>query len=145
MTTTTLTNISLFITYVFPSITSERIAHIFESLRIGQVSYSEFYDRLDRNGKKYYSVHIHFTHWYDNVAARNFHARVCDPNQEARLVYDDPWYWIVNKAGTSKKYKALQEEITLLEDINEINKKKRQLEEELANLNDNLAVALRSV
>jgi len=143
MTTTTFTNISLFITYVFPNITSKRITHIFESLRIGQVSHTEFYDRLDRNGKKYYSVHIHFTHWYDNVAARNFQARVCDPNQEARLVYDDPWYWIVNKSATSKKCKALQEAIALLEDINEINNKKRQLEEELANLNDTLSDALR--
>jgi hypothetical protein len=25
----------------------------------------------------------------------NLQARILDPNQEARIVYDDPWYWIV--------------------------------------------------
>ena len=34
------------------------------------------------------------------MAARNFHARVRDPIKEARLIYEDPWYWVVleNKA-----------------------------------------------
>jgi hypothetical protein len=56
--------------------------------------------KMGQDGKQYNAVYVHFEFWCDTIANRNFQARVCDPNQEARVVYDTPWYWIVleNKA-----------------------------------------------
>ena len=89
------TNISLFIPRVFINITWQEIVSIFNKLRIGKVSHVDFQEKRGRDGIAYHSVFVHFEYWYDNVAARNFQARVLDPLQEARLVYDDPWHWIV--------------------------------------------------
>jgi hypothetical protein len=88
-------NISLFIPRVFINIREQRIVKIFHILRIGKVSKIDFVWKRGRNGKPYNSVFVHFDHWYDNTASRNFQARVRDPAQDALLVYDDPWYWVV--------------------------------------------------
>jgi len=96
-------NISLFIPRVFVNISSKRIVQIFHILRIGKVSKIDFVRKRGRNGKPFNSVFVHFEHWYDNTAARNFQARVRDPAQDALLVYDDPWYWVVLENTSSDK------------------------------------------
>jgi hypothetical protein len=88
-------NLSLFIPRVFVNISSKRITQIFHSLRIGKVNRVDFLRKRSRNGRPYNAMFVHFEHWYDNTAACNFQARVRDPTQDARLVYDDPWYWVV--------------------------------------------------
>jgi hypothetical protein len=92
-------NISLYIPRVFSNFTKKYIAEAFEKIFIGKVSKIDFVAKM-YNGTVYNSACIHFEYWYDNVAALNFQNRVLDPNQEARLIYDEPWYWIVleNKA-----------------------------------------------
>lgn len=91
----TYNNISLFIAHVFPNYTPADVAAVFERLRIGHVRAVDFVPKRDRDGKKYFAAYIHFQSWYDNIAARNFQARVLNPSHEARIVYDDPWHWIV--------------------------------------------------
>ena len=88
-------NLSLFIPRVFVNISWQKIAHIFHSLRIGKVKQIDFVRKRSHDGKPYNAVFVHFEHWYDNTAARNFQAKVRDPSEEARLVYDEPWYWVV--------------------------------------------------
>jgi hypothetical protein len=91
----TCNNISLFIAHVFPNYTPADVAAVFERLRIGHVRTVDFVPKRDREGKKYFAAYIHFQRWYDNIAALNFQARVLNPMHEARIVYDDPWHWIV--------------------------------------------------
>ena len=100
-------NISLYIPHVFANITKNKIVETFEKLRIGSINRIDF---LNKKSKKsnYNAVYIHFSEWYDNSAARNFQERVLDPNMEARIVYDEPWFWIVlenkrHKAGDRKR------------------------------------------
>jgi len=95
-------NISLFIPRVFASITEERIAKVFDDNSIGKVSRVDFISKLDSDYKPYHSVYIHFETWYNNQTALNFYNRVVDPNIQARIVYDDPWYWIVLKNNGKK-------------------------------------------
>jgi hypothetical protein len=88
-------NLSLYIPHVFPNIDGDRIRKIFLTLDIGEVSRVDFIGKLDRQGKKYNTVYIHFAEWFETVAAINFQARVLDPEVEAKIVYDEPWYWVV--------------------------------------------------
>ena len=88
-------NISLYIPHVFANINRKRVVDTFENLRIGNVKRADIVSKRSANGEHYNSVYIHFNYWYDNIAARNFQERVLDPNMEARIVYDEPWYWIV--------------------------------------------------
>jgi len=95
-------NISLFIPRIFVNISGQRIVQIFHSLRIGKVSQIDFVRKRGRNGRPYNAVFVHFEHWYDNTAARNFPAKVRDPAQDALLVYDDPWFWVVLENTSSE-------------------------------------------
>ena len=49
---------------------------------------------MDKNGKIYNTAFIHFEQWYDSIITRNFQERVKNPDKEARIVYNDPWFWV---------------------------------------------------
>ena len=94
---------SLFIPHVFASITEERIAKVFETNNIGIVERVDFVKKFDGKGKTYNSAFVHFSRWFQDSVVANFQERVLNPDKEARVVYDDPWYWIVlkNKNNTT--------------------------------------------
>ena len=97
-----ITNMSLFIPHVFSNISAERITAAFQDNDIGQVSHIDLVSKMDKNGQIYNSAYVHFAFWYQNSTALNFQERVINPNQQAKLVYDDPWFWIVLKNSTEK-------------------------------------------
>ena len=97
-----ITNMSLFIPHVFSNISAERITAAFQDNDIGQVSHIDLVSKMDKNGQVYNSAYVHFAFWYQNSTAANFQERVVNPNQQAKLVYDDPWFWIVLKNSTEK-------------------------------------------
>jgi hypothetical protein len=96
-------NISLFIPHVYANISSTQIFDVFENLRIGIVRNVDLFPKQGSDGKPYNAAYIHFYEWCDNIAARNFQERVLDPKQEAKIVYDDPWHWIVLENKTRKR------------------------------------------
>lgn len=114
-------NISLYIPRVFTNYSKADISRAFERVFIGKVSKIDFVAKMCNDGTAYNSVYIHFEYWYDNVAAINFQERVLDPNQEARLVYDDPWYWIVFE---NKAKKHIPGERKARIDLGDLNEKK---------------------
>lgn len=106
-------NISLYIPKVFENITKERMASIFEFLDIGMINHIDFVTKVDNKGKPYNSAYIHFDFWYSNISNENLQERLKN-SIECRIVYDDPWYWIVleNKA-TKKDYSVPRPKINL--------------------------------
>jgi len=95
-------NISLYIPRVFANYTSMDVANVFESLNIGKVKAVDLVYKMGIDRKTYNAAYIHFHFWHDNAVAVNFQERVVNPNQEARLVYDDPWYWVVLENNAKK-------------------------------------------
>lgn len=89
------TDLSVFIPYVFPNVSKERIAAAFESNTLGIVDRVDLVAKIDANGKYYNYAFVHFSHWCNNEHASRFLEKLEDPSKQARLVYDDPWYWIV--------------------------------------------------
>jgi len=89
------TDLSVFIPYVFPNVTKDRISAAFESNTLGIVDRIDLVSKTDASGKFYNYAFVHFSHWFDNDHAARFLEKVEDPSKQARLVYDDPWYWIV--------------------------------------------------
>ena len=88
-------NISLFIPHVYANFTSAAVFNIIQDMGIGEVKNVDFVSKIGSDGKPYNAVYIHFYQWYDNIVARNFQERVLNPSKEARIMYDDPWYWLV--------------------------------------------------
>ena len=112
------------------------VANTFENLRIGNVKRVDFVHKRSSNGD-FNAAYIHFNYWCDNVAACNFQERVLNPNTEARIVYDEPWYWIVleNKVpkvkSTDRKSRINIDALSKTQDHDE---KKMMTNEDFANL-----------
>ncbi len=102
MTSTTFDKkLSLFIPRVFPNITREKIAHTFYDAGYGDVKRVDLIHKTDAQGKKYNSAYIHFDYWFTNPTASKFQETILTGSSEARIVYDDPWYWVVLKNTTT--------------------------------------------
>lgn len=93
---------SLYIPHVFSNINERRIKSTFDFLGLCKVSHVDFVPKMGANGT-YNSIYIHIECWYNNVVADNFQERVRNPDKEARIVYDDPWYWIALE-NTGRKF-----------------------------------------
>ena len=111
--------LSLFIPRVFSNISETRISQTFHKLGYGKVSRVDFVEKNGATGN-YKSAYIHFDYWYDNDSSIRFQEKVSDPEREARIVYDDPWFWIVleNKPRMQEiqKIQKIQEAEEDLED-----------------------------
>lgn len=96
---------SVFIPYVYRSVTAECITHAFETNNLGLVDHVDFVRMVDSKGKSYKRAYVHFTNWFDNNVADNFKGKVINSTKGTRLVYDDPWFWVILK-NTSTKFVA---------------------------------------
>jgi len=106
--------LSLFIPRVFDNISDKRIIDTFENLEYGKIRQIDRVLKHGSNNKPYYSVYVHFEYWYKTEMVETFQQRVMNPELEARVVYEDPWYWVVlenkgkNRINNSLPAKSLQ-------------------------------------
>jgi hypothetical protein len=98
-------NISLYVPHVFANYSKAAVAKIFSEY-VGHVKEVDFVSKKSHDGRPYNAAYIHFHAWHNNHATVNLQARVLDPTQEARIVYDDPWYWIVLENKGQKSARA---------------------------------------
>lgn len=83
---------SVYIPRVYGNIPVEFISETFERLGLGVVDNIQ---KVNRPGNAYMAF-VYFKSWnIENPAAINLAKKVNDPNAQARIVYDDPWYWII--------------------------------------------------
>jgi hypothetical protein len=111
--------LSLYIPRVFPNWRDEaRMANVFESLNIGKIHRIDFIDKIDENtNQSYCQAFVHFEYWYDYPASHSIQEKILDPTQQAKIVYDDPWFWLLlkcNKPLTDTE-KKMEERVYALE------------------------------
>lgn len=102
--------LSLFVPYMFANITEARVSKVFSSLHLGEVHHVDFVPKTDKNGKNYNAAYIHFAFWHESDTVAHFQERVTNPDKEARIVYDEPWYWIALENTAVKTPKAQETE-----------------------------------
>lgn len=114
-------NISIYIPRIFANITKEKIMHTFELLDIGMVNHIDFVSKITSKGENYNSAYVHFDYWYSNISNQNLQNRLKN-SLECKIVYDDPWYWIIlENKGNKKDYSIPRPRINL-EGLNEFPK-----------------------
>lgn len=89
---------SVFIPRVFSNIRAERISEIFDTKCIGKVSSVDLISKKNQKGDttQYYNMaFVHFDRLYDTDEALTFRREVSDPTMKAKVLYEDPWFWIV--------------------------------------------------
>jgi hypothetical protein len=110
--------LSLYIPRVTPEWADEdAIATQFHEQNIGYVERVDLIHKVGENGKEYYQAFIHFDHWYQTNVAYNIQDRINDPERQARLIYDDPWYWMLlcNTKPRTEGERRLEARIQALE------------------------------
>jgi ubiquitin len=88
-------NPSIVIPHVFANIGEKRIFAIFRRLRIGYIDRIEFLNKTDKTGRKFNTVFIHFTHWFDNPNSNQLKYNLLN-NIPAKIIYDLPWFWHIH-------------------------------------------------
>jgi hypothetical protein len=98
-----LTNMSIYIPHVFPNFDKDYIADVFQDAQCGVVKNVDLVTKMDRQGKAYNAAYVHFEYWFTGPEAVNLQAKIRNPNQEARIMHQDPWFWICLE-NTAKKH-----------------------------------------
>lgn len=94
---------------MFANIHENRIIHVFKSLNIGDVHKVDLVPRSNKNGDTYNMAFIHFHTLYDSESAKTFKQDVENPAKQAKIVYEDPWFWLV--LPFEQKNKQLQNQM----------------------------------
>ena len=124
--------LSLFIPRVVPEWASqEMITAKFRTLDLGTIQRVDFLEKVGANGVKYYQAFLHFEMWEDNAVTRNIQEKIVDPQQTAKLVYDEPWYWILLKNNNPLTEEEVAANAALQERV-------LALEQQVAQLNNNM-------
>lgn len=89
---------SLYIPRVYANITQKFIIKVFEDkIRFGKIR-SVHMQKIPHS-KNNYSAIINFESWNETIVTANFQTRIFKQGF-ARVVHDDPWYWIVMENNT---------------------------------------------
>ena len=141
------TIMSIYIPHVFSNITEDRITRVFDSLSLGKVKHIDFVEKMSKYGTVYNAAYIHFECWYNTVTSQTFQERVRNPDKEARLVYDEPWYWIVLENQGAKSVPGTRKLRVNLTDMTPVKKPISQPAAPVKNkyYNNNLVKSLQSV
>ena len=84
---------SVYIPHVFLNVSEDEIIKVFEHAKIAMIKNVDLVYKVGKTA--HYSAFVHIDLWYDTQESVKFRERILNPNEEARIVYQDPWYWIV--------------------------------------------------
>jgi hypothetical protein len=91
--------LSLFIPYIdnkyMNPVDETYIKNVFHKLDIANVSGVDFIQKKNRFGYYNRSAFVHIRKWMDNSACKNLIEKIMDKTRVAKLVYDDPVFWIL--------------------------------------------------
>ena len=90
-----MSSFSVFIPRVFSNFTEKDISTFFSDLNIGKAENIKLVRKTNSKGDSYNMVFVHFNHLYDSEEAKKFRTSLKNPNDQTKLVYQDPWFWIV--------------------------------------------------
>lgn len=95
---------SVYIPRVFSNIHPNVISQTFEGQKIGVVDHIQVIQRPKKKGQSpAYMAFVYFKEWFTNQSALHLAERIVNPDKQARVVYDDPYYWIVLPNTTKGK------------------------------------------
>ncbi len=133
--------LSLVIPRVFPQwVDEEKIIKIFQDQQLGIISKVRIVRIPDEKGRSYpiYKAYLYFSVWFDNIIVKNFQYRIYNKEKQARVVYDDPWFWTVFENTSRVKLSKIDKRIMrLTAEIYKTSQIVKTQQEELANELDN--------
>ncbi len=83
------------------SITGQFIEYIFHTQNLASLSRITL---IPKYGTSLNKAIIEVDEWYNTTSSANFQARIVNPNREARIMYDDPCYWVVQETDLGEYF-----------------------------------------
>ena len=119
-------NLSIYISYVADENANEEyIRNVFKYLNIGDVKRVDFQPKISVYSNESFGkvAFVHMKTWYKNICVENLQERIMNNkvNKEARIVHNDPSYWVLkrNKRDTlDNSLEKMNERIAYLEQQN---------------------------
>lgn len=93
-------NLSLYIPFVFPNFDKDYVSYSFSE--VGEVERVDFVPKLDKYGKNYNSVYIHFKEWFESKENEDFQFELLKNGSEKWYHDNSNYYWTVLPNKTSK-------------------------------------------
>jgi hypothetical protein len=103
MTSSSSSVLSVYIPRITLKMSGQKIKDTFRDMGLGNI---ERVDITPSPSPSQNSAYLHFNKWAATPASLELQARIRDPNQQARIVYSDPWYWVLlpnNKPLTAEQ------------------------------------------
>ena len=139
-------NLSVYIPRIHREDANEQfIKQIFYDQEIAYVRRIDFIKKRDKKygGHHYYQAKIYFHYWFKNQTAYNVQQRILNTNNVgARVMYNDPWYWVVLKNANpmTEMELCVNERLEYLEKtMTRQHKKLPTIQEEVASLSEQVA------
>ena len=90
--------LSIYIPCVYCNITKQYILETFRNLGLGEVSRIDFVQREINNidnsvSHPFNQAFVYFAYWNKNPVVDKLHEEIFDPDLDAKLVYEEPYYW----------------------------------------------------
>lgn len=98
---------SFYIPFMMINTTVTKIHRVFYSLNIGIVEKVDFVERHNKYGMPYKSAFVHVNKWFDNTVSSNLKTKIIHPTKTAKIIYNDPYYWVLKENNSFYKRKLL--------------------------------------
>jgi hypothetical protein len=111
-----MTSTSICIPRVFPNISSNQIAHVFESLGLGRIERIDLIPFINSKNEHLNRAFV-YIQWNDTEAAKHLHEKIHDPDETAKIVYQDPWFWMLlpNKNPMTSREASMERRVDAIE------------------------------
>ena len=95
---------SLCIPRAFGNITKSRVMDVMKECKFGMVERIDEISRVNDNGDTIKRFFVHFKYWHHGWEAERKRLMSSD-SERLKLVYDDPWYWMLKASDPANAYK----------------------------------------
>lgn len=103
---------SILIPHVWENISPDYVSQIITKLNIGITARVDVVPRdISGGGKPSNMMFVHMREWFTNTAAQNLRNKILR-GEEGRIVYDDPWHWIIVQAR-NPRLDTIRQEVSI--------------------------------
>ena len=106
---------SLCIPRAFGNITKKRVMDVMKECKFGMVERIDEISKVNENGETVKRFFVHFKHWFKGWEAERKRLLSGD-SERLKIVYDDPWYWMVKASDPAAAYKPPKKKVFVSRD-----------------------------
>ena len=82
---------------VHKSIPIDVVIEAFNMTHLAEIKSAVFVPRSVGGKEPYNNAILMVKNWKDNKGAKNFQVNLRENDRETKLIYDDPWYWVISE------------------------------------------------